>query len=109
MNVKGVITKILKKLKSHNSKNISRNFSEAVVGSVGSVQCQIVPYSGLYLFSRSIGTPQMQSQYQLLGFSLLQLSLREQFPLLYFGFLCFQVSLVSNFCPDTRGQRWLLI
>ena len=61
MNVKGVITKILKKLKSHNSKNISRNFSEAVVGSVGSVQCQIVPYSGLYLFSRSIGAPQRYS------------------------------------------------
>ena len=27
----------------------------------------------------------------------------------YFGFLCFQVSSVSNFCPDTRGQRWSLI
>ena len=31
------------------------NFSGAVVGSVGSVQFQIVPYSSLYLFSRSIG------------------------------------------------------
>ena len=29
--------------KYHNSKNISRNFSGAVVGSVGSVQFQIVP------------------------------------------------------------------
>ena len=37
-----------------NSKNTSRNFSGAVVGSVGSVQFQIVTWSGLY-FSRSIG------------------------------------------------------
>ena len=34
---------------------ISRNFSDAVVGSVGSVQFQIVPGFSLYLFSRSIG------------------------------------------------------
>ena len=27
----------------------------------------------------------------------------------YFGFLCLQVSSVSNFYPDTRGQRWSLI
>ena len=27
----------------------------------------------------------------------------------YFGFLCLQVSSVSNFHPDTRGQRWSLI
>ena len=27
----------------------------------------------------------------------------------YFGFLCLQVSSVSNFCPDTRGQKWSLI
>ena len=31
------------------------------MGSVGSVQCQIVPCSGLYLFSRSIIAPQMHS------------------------------------------------
>ena len=41
-------------LNNDNSKNISRNFSGAVVGSVGSVQFQIVPWSSLY-FSRSIG------------------------------------------------------
>ena len=29
------------------------------LGIVGSVQCQIIPFSGLYLFSRSIGAPQM--------------------------------------------------
>ena len=35
--------KIEKNLKMVNSKNISRNFSGAVVGSVGSVQFRIVP------------------------------------------------------------------
>ena len=43
MRVKGVvITKILKS-KYDNSKSMFRNFSGFVVGSVGSVQCQIVP------------------------------------------------------------------
>ena len=57
MKIKGVIEdlKILKKSNdSKNSKNISRTFSGGVVGSVGSVHFQIVPWSGLY-FSRSIG------------------------------------------------------
>ena len=59
MKIKGVIEDLkIKKnffnLKNDNSKNISRNFSGAVVGSVGSVQFQIVPCSSLY-FSRSIG------------------------------------------------------
>jgi len=39
MKVKGVI--IFFKLKSDNRKNVSRDFSGAVVGSVGSVQCAI--------------------------------------------------------------------
>ena len=55
MKIKEVIED-LKKLKndSKNSKNISRTFSGVVVGSVGSVHFQIVPWSSLY-FSRSIG------------------------------------------------------
>ena len=53
MKTKGVI-KDFKKLKTDNSKSISRNFSGAVVGSVGSVQFQIIPCFSLYLFSRSI-------------------------------------------------------
>ena len=40
-------------------KNISRNVSGAVVGSVELVQCQIFPCSGLYLFSKSKVAPQM--------------------------------------------------
>ena len=39
----------------------------------------------------------------------MQLSLPKPFPLLYFGFLCLQVSSVSNFLPDTRGQKWPFI
>ena len=38
-----------------NNKNISRNFSGAVVGDEGSVQFHIVPCSSLNLFSRSVG------------------------------------------------------
>ena len=59
MKIKGVIEdlKVKKKLnlKNDNSKNISKNFSGAVVGSVESVQFQIGPCSSLYLFSRAIG------------------------------------------------------
>ena len=61
MKIKGVIEdlnffKKIKKIKndSKNSKNISRTFSGVVVGSVGSVHFQIVPWSSLH-FSRSIG------------------------------------------------------
>ena len=61
MKIKGVIEdlKNFKKLKKKkndrkNSEDISRTFSGVVVGSVGSVHFQIVPWSGLY-FSRSIG------------------------------------------------------
>ena len=55
MTIKEVIEdlKFKKKIKN-DSKNISRTFSGGVVGSVGSVHFQIVPWSGLY-FSRSIG------------------------------------------------------
>ena len=41
--------KKLKTKKNDNSKNISRNFSGAVVGSVMSVQLQIVPCPSLYI------------------------------------------------------------
>ena len=48
MEIKGIIEdlkikKQLKNLKNDNSKNISRNFSGAVVDSVGSVHFQVVP------------------------------------------------------------------
>ena len=53
MKIKGVIKNL--KIKNDNSKNISRNFSGIVEGSVGSVQFQIVSCSSLYFFSRPIG------------------------------------------------------
>ena len=49
MKIKEVIKNLnIKKIKNDKSKNISRNFSGAFVGSVGSVQFQIVPCSSLY-------------------------------------------------------------
>ena len=56
MKIKGVIEdlKFKKKNDRKNSKNISKTFSGVVVGIVGSVHFQIVPWFGLY-FSRSIG------------------------------------------------------
>ena len=93
-----------------NSKNISRNFSGAVVGSVGSVQFQIVPCSSLNLFSRSIGPFQclVNVNYRVLICCTCHFQ-NSSLLFVCFGFLCLQVSSVSNFCPDTRGQRWSLI
>ena len=77
------------------------------MGSVGSVQFQIVPCSSLYLFSRSIGSLQclVNVNYRVLiccAFPFQSISLF----FVYFGFLYLQVSSVSNFHPDTRGRRW---
>ena len=48
MKIKGVIEDLKKEKNFNNSKNISRNFSGAVAGSVGSVQFQIVPCSSCF-------------------------------------------------------------
>ena len=51
MKIKGVIEDLKLKKKendSKNSKNISGTFSGVVVGSVGSIHFQIVPWSGFY-------------------------------------------------------------
>ena len=81
MKIKAVIKDLkIKKFKNINSKNISRNFSGAVVGSVESVQFQILPCYSLY-FSRSVG-PFQSSWCQLQDFKwLLHLSLPKTFPL----------------------------
>jgi len=59
MKIKGVIEdlKVKKKLnlKNDNSKNISKNFSGAVVGSVGSVSSVSGSFLFQLYFSRSIG------------------------------------------------------
>ena len=69
--VKGVINnlkiKIFLKFLNDNSENISRNFSGAVEGNVGSLKFQIVPCSSLYFFSRSMGLFQCFSSVQSLS------------------------------------------
>ena len=106
MKIKGVIKNIIffKKLKSDDSKSISGNFSGAVVSSVESVQFQIVPCSSLYLFSSSIGSLKclVSVNYRALICCTCHFQSGSLF-FVHFGFLCLQVSLVSNFCPDTRG------
>ena len=98
--------KIFLKLKNDNSKNISRNFSGAVVGSVGSVQFQIVPCFSLYFFSSSTGPFQclVNINYRVLICCTCHFQSGSLF-FVYFCFLCLKVSSVSNFCPDTRGRR----
>ena len=68
MKIKGVIEDLnfflIKKERKNdykNNKNISRTFSGFVVGIVGSVHFQLVPWYDLY-FSRSIG-PFLRSRY----------------------------------------------
>ena len=73
------------------------------MGSVGLVQCQIVPCSGLYLFSMSVGAPQMSPVLN----AVLICSSSPFF--VCFGFRCLQITSVSNLHPDTRGQTWPLI
>ena len=86
------------------------NFSGAVVGNLGSVQFQIVPCSSLYIFSRSIGSFQclVNANYRILISCTCHFQSGSLF-FVYFGFLCLQVSSVSNFRLDTRGQRWSFI
>ena len=80
---------------------------------MGSVHFQIVPCSSLHFFSRSIGLFQclVNANYKVL--ICCTCHYQSRFPLLsffffffffIFGFFCFQVSSVSNFCPDTRGK-----
>ena len=98
MKIKGVIED-LKFFKNDNSKNISRNFSGAVVGSVGSVQFQIVPCSSLYLFSRSIGSLQclVNVNYRVLICCTCHFQSGSLF--VSFGFLFLKGSSVSKISP----------
>ena len=76
------------------------NFSGAFEGSVGSVQFQIVPCSSLYFFSRYIGPFQclVNVNYRVLICCTCHFQNSSLF-FVYFGFLCLQVSSVSNFHP----------
>ena len=76
---------------------------------MGAVLFQTVPFSSSYFFLSSIAPIQclVIVNYRVLICSTCHFQSGSLF--VYFGFLCLQVSSVSNFCPDTRGQRWSLI
>ena len=80
------------------------------MGSVGSVEFQIIPCSSLHFFTRSISPflCLVNINYRVL-ICCTSHSQRGSLFFIYFGFLSLQVSLVCNFCPGTRGQRWSLI
>ena len=72
---------------------------------MGSVQFQIVPCFSPRFFSRSIGPFQwlVSANYRILTCCICHFQSASLF-FVYFGFVCFQVSSVSNFCPDTGGK-----
>ena len=76
----------------------------------GSVQFQIVPCSSLYFFSRSIDSFQslVNVNYIVLICCTVCFQSGSLF-FVYFGFLCLQVSSVSNFCLETNERRWSFI
>ena len=87
---------------------MSRNFSGAVVGSVWSVQFRqflVPPYTSQGLQVPSYAA---SANYRVLICCTCHFQSCSLF-FVYFGFLCLQISSVSNFHPDTRGQRWSFI
>ena len=76
------------------SSNISRKVSGPVVDSEGSAQCQIWPYSSLYLLSKATVTPKVHSL-KLWGFNSLHLWLQEIITFLFFG------QIVPGFGPSS--------
>ena len=82
---------------------MSRNFYGAVVGSVGSVHFQMVPFSSLYFlrFTRPFQCL-VNANCRVLICCTCHFQSGSLF-FVYFDFLCLQVSSVYNFCPDTRG------
>ena len=106
MKVKGVIkTKLTKNLKAITVK-IYLGIS---LGIVGSVQCQIIPCSGLYLFSRSIGAPQMSPVLNA-GFQSVVTCYFQSGPpfFVYFGFLCKSLQcLISALTQGGEGGHLL--
>ena len=76
------------------SSNTSRKVSGPVVDSEGSAQCQIWPYSSLYLLSKATVTPKVHSL-KLWGFNSLHLWLQEIITFLFFG------QIVPGFGPSS--------
>ena len=108
MKIKGVI-KALKNQRNDNSKiylGISLELQRAVWGQFNFRQFHVPAYSS----SRGLQAPSnvVSANYRVLIFCTCHFQSGSLF-FVYFVFLCFQVSSVSNFCPDTRGRRSSLI
>ena len=107
MKIKGVMEDFkIKKLKSDNSKNISRNFSELL----WTVQYQFIFRQFLdpaYTSSQDLQAPSyvVGANYRVLICCTCHF---QSGSLCLFQFLLFLVSSASNFCPDTRGRWWSL-
>ena len=107
MKIKGVMEDFkIKKLKSDNSKNISRNFSELL----WTVQYQFIFRQFLdpaYTSSQDLQAPSyvVGANYRVLICCTCHF---QSGSLCLFQFLMFLVSSASNFCPDTRGRWWSL-
>ena len=110
MKIKGLIKnlKIRKKSKNDNSKIYLGIFLEllrTVCGLVSFRQFLVPPYT-----SQGLQVPSNVASviYRVLICCTLHFQSHPLF-FVYFGFLCLQISSVSNFHPDTSGQRWLFI
>ena len=92
-------------LKSDNSKiylGISLELLRAMWGQFSFIQFLVPAYTssqGLLASSNVVG-----ANYNVLTCCTFHFQSSSLF--VYFSFLYFQVSSVSNFCPDTRGRRW---
>ena len=109
MKIKGLIKNLkiflIKKIKNINSKiylGISLELLRAVWGQFSFRQSLVPPYTS----SQGLQVPSnvASANYRVLICCTCHFQSRSLF-FLYFGFLCLQVSSVSNFCPDTRGRR----
>ena len=110
MKIKGLIKnlKIKKKLKNDNSKIyllISLEVLRAVCDQFSFRQFLVPPYT-----SQSLQVPSnvVSVNYRVLICCTCHFQCCSLF-FVYFGFLCLQVPSVSNFRPDTRGQKWSFI
>ena len=107
MKIKGLIKNI--KIKNYNCKiylGISLELLRTVCGQLSFRQFLVPPFTssqGLQIPSNVVSV-----NYRVLICCTCHFQSCSLF-FVYFGFLCLQVSSVSNFHPDTKGQRWSFI
>ena len=109
MKIKGVIKNLKKIFFNDNGKiylGISLELLRAVWGQFSFTQFLVLAYTcsrGLQASSNVVN-----ANYRVLISCTCHFQSSSLF-FVYFGFLCLRVSSVSDFCPDTRGQRWSFI